>query len=124
MLNANFIDLMSHDTKIGIVTAAGYTEAERYYERLHGLLKAIKESNSLTPSQKQNLIVMGNPTFHLTALEFLFYVNSISYLIQSHRWRVELSIHILPFISLSPLSPHPTQLDLAQHVNMDPAYHH
>jgi IMP and pyridine-specific 5'-nucleotidase len=115
---------MSRDTKIGIVTAAGYTEAERYYERLHGLLKAIKESNSLTPSQKQNLIVMGNPTFHLAALEFLFYVNSISYLIQSHRWRVELSIHILPFISLSPLSPHPTQLDLAQHVNMDPAYHH
>jgi IMP and pyridine-specific 5'-nucleotidase len=55
---------MSRNTKIGIVTAAGYTQAERYYERLHGLLKAIKESDSLTPAQKQNLIVMGN--FHLS----------------------------------------------------------
>jgi IMP and pyridine-specific 5'-nucleotidase len=59
-LNVGLTDLMSQNTKIGIVTAAGYTQAERYYERLHGLLKAIKESNSLTPSQKQNLIVMGN----------------------------------------------------------------
>jgi hypothetical protein len=63
VLNADLTDLMSHNTKIGIVTAAGYTEAERYYERLHGLLEAIKESDSLTPAQKQNLIVMGN--FHL-----------------------------------------------------------
>jgi IMP and pyridine-specific 5'-nucleotidase len=59
-LNVGLTDLMSQNTKIGIVTAAGYTQAERYYERLHGLLEAIKESNSLTPSQKQNLIVMGN----------------------------------------------------------------
>ena len=53
-------DLMSHNTKIGIVTAAGYTEAEKYYGRLHGLLEAIKASTLLTPEQKQNLIVMGN----------------------------------------------------------------
>ena len=64
ILNADSTDLMSHDTKIGIVTAAGYTEAERYYERLHGLLEAVKESNTLTPSQKHNLIVMGN--FHFS----------------------------------------------------------
>jgi len=52
--------MMSHNTKIGIVTAAGYTEAEKYYGRLHGLLEAIKASTLLTPEQKQNLIVMGN----------------------------------------------------------------
>jgi IMP and pyridine-specific 5'-nucleotidase len=52
-------DLMSRDTKIGIVTAAGYTDAERYYGRLHGLLEAIKISDILTPSQKQNLVIMG-----------------------------------------------------------------
>jgi len=57
------IDLMSHNTKIGIVTAAGYTEAERYYGRLHGLLEAIKVSDILTDSQKKNLIVMGNCPF-------------------------------------------------------------
>ena len=59
-----FIDLMSHDTKIGIVTAAGYTEAERYYSRLHGLLEAIKASTNLSPAQKRNIIIMGK--FHHT----------------------------------------------------------
>lgn len=50
---------MSRNTKIGIVTAAGYVEAERYYERLHGLLEAVKSSPLLTTEQKQHLIVMG-----------------------------------------------------------------
>jgi IMP and pyridine-specific 5'-nucleotidase len=53
------IVLMSHNTKIGIVTAAGYTEARRYYERLHGLLEAVRTSTMLTMEQKHNLIVMG-----------------------------------------------------------------
>ena len=56
-------DLMSRDTKIGIVTAAGYTDAERYYGRLHGLLEAIKISDILTPSQKQNLVIMGKYSY-------------------------------------------------------------
>jgi IMP and pyridine-specific 5'-nucleotidase len=50
---------MSRNTKIGVVTAAGYTKAERYYERLHGLLEAIKASDILTPAQRQNLVIMG-----------------------------------------------------------------
>ena len=54
---------MSHDTKIGIVTAAGYTEAEKYYGRLHGVLEAIKKSVILTPEQKKNLMVMGRQTY-------------------------------------------------------------
>lgn len=52
-------DLMSHNTKIGIVTAAGYTEGEKYYGRLHGLLEAIKTSTLLTPTQKKNVVIMG-----------------------------------------------------------------
>ncbi len=56
---------MSQNIKIGIVTAAGYTEAERYYGRLHGLLEAIKATQILSEEQKQNLIIMG--------LFFLFY---------------------------------------------------
>ena len=50
---------MSHNVKIGIVTAAGYTEAERYYDRLHGLLEAIKETTILNPRQKENIVIMG-----------------------------------------------------------------
>lgn len=57
---------MSHNVKIGIVTAAGYTEAEKYYGRLHGLLEAIKDSTILSPSQKENIVVMGrSPSYHI-----------------------------------------------------------
>ncbi|KAJ5771416.1 uncharacterized protein N7511_003467 [Penicillium nucicola] len=51
--------LLQRDCKVGIVTAAGYTEAPKYYERLQGLLDAMYESTSLTTAQKQGLVVMG-----------------------------------------------------------------
>ncbi|KAF2644824.1 IMP-specific 5'-nucleotidase-like protein 1 [Massarina eburnea CBS 473.64] len=50
--------LMRTGSKIGIVTAAGYTEARRYYERLYGLLDAIYASD-LPVASKQNLVVIG-----------------------------------------------------------------
>jgi IMP and pyridine-specific 5'-nucleotidase len=53
------IDLLQKNVKIGIVTAAGYTVAERYYERLHGLLDAIAASTVLTPQQRHNIVIMG-----------------------------------------------------------------
>ena len=52
------LQLMRRGSKIGIVTAAGYTEAKRYYERLFGLLNAIQASD-LPFEARQNLIVMG-----------------------------------------------------------------
>ncbi|PSN66919.1 IMP-specific 5'-nucleotidase-like protein 1 [Corynespora cassiicola Philippines] len=52
------LQLMQGGSKIGIVTAAGYTEAKRYYERLYGLLTAIHTSD-LPAAAKQNLIVLG-----------------------------------------------------------------
>ena len=51
--------LLEQDRKVGIVTAAGYTDALKYYERLQGLLDAMHDSTTLTPDQKQGLIVMG-----------------------------------------------------------------
>jgi IMP and pyridine-specific 5'-nucleotidase len=62
---------MSHGTKIGIVTAAGYTEAERYYGRLHGLLET---STVLTPLQKENLVVMGR-LVSLPTIQFIILTN-------------------------------------------------
>ena len=56
--------LMGKGTKIGIVTAAGYLEAIKYYSRLHGLLDAIHAS-SLTSELKENLIVMGGESNYL-----------------------------------------------------------
>jgi len=50
---------MALNIKIGIVTAAGYPDSEKYYGRLHGLLEAVAASEVLTLKQKENLIVMG-----------------------------------------------------------------
>ncbi|KAF4973786.1 hypothetical protein FZEAL_9233 [Fusarium zealandicum] len=62
---APLLDLLRKNIKIGIVTAAGYTSADRYYERLHGLLDAIAESNDLNAIQKQNIIIMGGEANYL-----------------------------------------------------------
>jgi IMP and pyridine-specific 5'-nucleotidase len=58
------LSLLSGGTKVGIVTAAGYTVATRYYERLHGLLNAVQASN-LPSTQKENLIVLGGESNYL-----------------------------------------------------------
>ncbi len=41
------------------MTAAGYDAAEKYYERLHGLLCAVHESQDLSDAQKHSLLVVG-----------------------------------------------------------------
>ncbi|RPA75516.1 IMP-specific 5-nucleotidase [Ascobolus immersus RN42] len=53
------LSLLRRGLHVGIVTAAGYTQAERYRERLFGLLDAIKTATDLTSEQKRNLIVLG-----------------------------------------------------------------
>ncbi|KAK4149108.1 IMP-specific 5'-nucleotidase-domain-containing protein [Chaetomidium leptoderma] len=59
------IDLLRKNVKIGIVTAAGYTTADKYYARLHGLLDVIANTAELTPTQKQSLIIMGGEANYL-----------------------------------------------------------
>ncbi|KAK1641337.1 IMP-specific 5-nucleotidase [Colletotrichum phormii] len=59
------LSLLRRDIKIGIVTAAGYTTADRYYDRLHGLLDAIAASPSLSPSQKASIVIMGGEANYL-----------------------------------------------------------
>ncbi|KAH8422469.1 IMP 5'-nucleotidase ISN1 [Aspergillus melleus] len=52
--------LLRQGRKVGIVTAAGYTEAEKYYARLKGLLDAVHDkASNLTPDQRAGLVVMG-----------------------------------------------------------------
>ncbi|KAF7563858.1 hypothetical protein G7046_g246 [Stylonectria norvegica] len=62
---SRLLDLLRKNIKVGIVTAAGYTSAERYYERLHGLLDAIAEAPDLDAIQKQNIIIMGGEANYL-----------------------------------------------------------
>lgn len=60
------LNLMSQGTRIGIVTAAGYTEAEKYYERLFGLLEAVAKHDR-AKELEQKLVVMGGESNFLFA---------------------------------------------------------
>ena len=52
------LNMMRKGTRIGLVTAAGYTEAHKYHERLYGLLDAIAESD-IAEAAEHRLVVMG-----------------------------------------------------------------
>lgn len=58
------MNLLRKGTRVGIVTAAGYTLAKAYYERLHGLLDAVYASD-LPSTLKENLIVLGGECNYL-----------------------------------------------------------
>ncbi|KAM0689090.1 hypothetical protein Q7P36_011167 [Cladosporium allicinum] len=53
------LDLLRNGARIGIVTAAGYLEAHKYYERLYGLLDAVASSDDLREQARSRLVVMG-----------------------------------------------------------------
>ncbi|KAL2002158.1 hypothetical protein VTN02DRAFT_513 [Thermoascus thermophilus] len=59
------VRLLKHDRKVGIVTAAGYTDASKYYGRLKGLLDAVSSSTELNESQKNGLIILGGESNYL-----------------------------------------------------------
>ncbi|QGA21532.1 hypothetical protein EYB26_009243 [Talaromyces marneffei] len=84
--------LLGQGKKIGIVTAAGYTEPSHYYVRLKGLLDAVRNDTSLTPDQKSGLIVMGGESNFLfrydqSADHLLTYVPRSEWLLdEMHTW--------------------------------------
>jgi IMP and pyridine-specific 5'-nucleotidase len=56
--------LLRRGTKVGIVTAAGYTDASKYYERLYGLLDTLHASD-IPNAFKENLVVLGGEANYL-----------------------------------------------------------
>lgn len=63
------LHFLSQDVRIAIVTAAGYTQPQNYFNRLSGLLLAVKESSTLTAKQKSNLVVMGGESNYLLVFD-------------------------------------------------------
>ncbi|KAL4765288.1 IMP 5'-nucleotidase ISN1 [Aspergillus foveolatus] len=59
------IRLLRQGIKVGIVTAAGYTDEAKYYERLQGLLDVMRDTSDLTDEQRSALIVMGGESNYL-----------------------------------------------------------
>lgn len=90
------IRLLRQDKRVGIVTAAGYTVAAKYAERLHGLLELVDGSTDLTPSQKSHLIVLGGESNfmfkfdHSAAPVLLSHVDPNEWLLDEMKlWREE-----------------------------------
>lgn len=92
---SRMIRLLAQDKKIGIVTAAGYTDASKYYARLKGLLNAVHSSIELTSAQKKSLIVLGGESnflfkFDSSAPDLLTYVRRNDWILEEMRsWREE-----------------------------------
>lgn len=63
------LHFLEKDVRIGIVTAAGYTDPANYFSRLSGLLNAVQSSQTLTKEQKSNLIIMGGESNFLMVFE-------------------------------------------------------
>ncbi|KAG7002084.1 IMP-specific 5'-nucleotidase 1 [Physcia stellaris] len=59
------LGLLERGIKVGIVTAAGYTEAEKYYSRLYGLLDAINDAVDKRRLSDPSLVVMGGESNYL-----------------------------------------------------------
>ncbi|SLM39140.1 imp-specific 5-nucleotidase 1 [Lasallia pustulata] len=90
------LQLLSRGIKIGIVTAAGYTDASRYYGRLYGLLDAMKaaiERQELPDNP--TLIILGGESnylfiFDATSEHLLTYIPREKWLLDEMRlWEIE-----------------------------------
>lgn len=62
--------LLRQGIHIGIVTAAGYTDVSRYYDRLHGLLDAV--ANAITDKEVEDprVIILGGESNYLFEFDF------------------------------------------------------
>lgn len=63
------LTLLAQNIKVGIVTAAGYTDAKKYYGRLYGLLEAVKSAVIRQEISHPSLIVLGGESNYLFAFD-------------------------------------------------------
>lgn len=87
---SRILRLLQLGCKVGIVTAAGYSDAPKYYGRLQGLLDAVHDSPTLTLEQRQGLVVMGGESnflfrFDQASVDRLAYVPRSEWLLDEMR---------------------------------------
>lgn len=58
--------LLRQGIRVGIVTAAGYTEPEKYYDRLYGLLDAVAASDVASYAEGRLVVMGGEANFLFT----------------------------------------------------------
>ena len=59
------MQLLNRGINVGIVTAAGYDDAERYKERLYGLCFELFTNKDMPPENKSKLTIMGLSLIHI-----------------------------------------------------------
>ncbi|KAL8786233.1 MAG: hypothetical protein Q9213_002922 [Squamulea squamosa] len=81
------LKLLGQGTHIGIVTAAGYKVAAKYYERLHGLLDAV--ANAMTDKEVEDpkVIIVGGESNYL--FEFDFHAESFLKHVPRETWMLD-----------------------------------
>ncbi|KAL8693023.1 MAG: hypothetical protein Q9224_003838 [Gallowayella concinna] len=67
---SRILRLLSQGTHIGIVTAAGYTDGAKYYERLHGLLDAVANAVTEKELEDPKIIILGGESNYLFEFDF------------------------------------------------------
>ncbi|RMZ82868.1 hypothetical protein DV737_g1896, partial [Chaetothyriales sp. CBS 132003] len=94
------LHFLASGVRIGIVTAAGYTNPSHYFSRLGGLLTEVRQSQTLTKEQKSNLIIMGGESnflmvFDQGAEHCLRYVSRRDWILESMQTWTESAIQQL-----------------------------
>ena len=81
--------LLSQGIKVGIVTAAGYTDASRYHERLYGLLEAIRTAVTQGEMRSPTLVVLGGESNYLFAFDASSQSQHLLKYIPRNMWMLE-----------------------------------
>ena len=81
------LNLLIEGIKVGIVTAAGYTDASKYYGRLFGLLEAIKNAVEQGKLSDPTVIIVGGEsnylfTFDATSEHLLTFVPRAKWMLE------------------------------------------
>ena len=92
--------LLSKGTKVGIVTAAGYTDTSKYHGRLFGLLNAIKAAVSDQRLIDPKLIIIGGESSYLfefdaSSQHYLKYVARKNWMLEEMKLWDEQNINLL-----------------------------
>ena len=63
--------LLKQGCHIGIVTAAGYTEGRKYYDRLHGLIDAVANAIAAKELEDPKLVILGGESNFMFQFDYM-----------------------------------------------------
>ena len=94
------LTLLAQGIKVGIVTAAGYTDASKYYARLYGLLEALKTAVARKEIIFPALIVLGGESnylfkFDLSSNHLLKYISRKEWMLDEMKQWTEQNVTAL-----------------------------